>query len=162
IVFTLLGMTLVGCQPGVSPILAATCSSKFEATVYQGPSAGTKLTGDFDMRISSIDEGTALVHRADNNDIQVSGQGNRQSINLVFNVGDQQYLSGSGAGELPIYECAGVWGGGFTGPQGGDSGDWIVRGGQIGNGDLPPITEFKCGEGLGNLCMCKGAADCAD
>src|SRR4051812_27685618 len=97
IVFGMLGMTLVGCQPGVSPILAATCSTDFEATVYQGPSKGTKLAGDFDLRISSIGELSGMLHTGDNKDVKVTGQANGHAINLVFNVGDQQYIFGSGA-----------------------------------------------------------------
>src|SRR3954471_8700775 len=116
LLFGTLGMTLVGCQPGVSPILAATCTTNFEATVYQGPSAGTKLTGDFNLRISSIGELSGVLHTADDKDVTVTGQANGHALNLVFNVGDQQYIFGSGAAQLPVYECASVWGGGFTGP----------------------------------------------
>jgi hypothetical protein len=90
--------------------------------------------------------------------IPLTGQANGRAVNLIFRLEGEQYLFGTGTSTEPLYTCSGVLGGGFTGPQLGDSGDWLARGEGL---PTEPI-EFRCGQELGNYCECQGVEDCGD
>ena len=100
----------------------------FDATVRQGPSAGTEVSGDLTIEISA--DGTLsgdLKPASGGADITVTGQATGRAINLAFDLGKisgvEQYLFGVGtvAGDI----CDSPTGGPFVGPQPGDSGDWL-------------------------------------
>lgn len=159
LLFTLLALSLAACQPGLLPVTTINCSSDFEATVYQGPSQGLALIGKLTFNLDSTGDLRGWLRTDDGQELKVVGQAHGRAISLMFNVGSQQYVFGTGTGEYAIHSCSGVWGGGFTGPTPGDSGDWLTR-----SGDGVPVEpiEFSCGQTLGNLCRCEGTADCVD
>lgn len=185
----LTALLATACQPQIVAVDAVTCFSDFEATVQQGPSAGLTVQGKLYF---TLDHSGALSGAVANNDgtaIPVVGQANGRAINLTFQVGEQKFLFGVGAAEQPIYQCSGYWGGGFTGPEPGDSGDWLAADGQNildpnfegvqagvinaaeinpGAGETIDITlpgapsgtiNFSCGE---TACTCEEGQDCVD
>jgi hypothetical protein len=155
---TLLALNLTACQVNIAPVAAANCTSDFEATVYHGPNQGLSLQGQLRFRLDAMGALNGELTTADGQKIDATGQTYGQAINLLLTVGADQYVFGTGTASDPIYTCTGVWGGGFTGPQPGDSGDWLTRP----TGDPVMPVEFTCGQGLGNLCQCDGTADCVD
>jgi hypothetical protein len=157
-IMSLLALYLTACQVNIAPVAATTCTSDFEATVYQGPSQGLSLHGQLRFRLDSTGMLDGQLTTTDGQEINATGQANGQAINLMLTVGEEQYVFGTGTASDPVYTCNGVWGGGFTGPQPGDSGDWLTR--TIGDPNIP--IEFTCGRQLGNLCQCEGTVDCVD
>ena len=108
------------------------CIAQFEATVRQGPDAGTAYVGTLAIGIwpsGAIDEGVMAMD--DGTSISVVGQAEGHAVNLLFTVADGQYLFGVGTSESNLADCNGVlegtMGGLFVGPQPGESGDWIIR-----------------------------------
>ena len=84
------------------------------------------LTGQLGMTIYPLGQVRGSLATATGDAIAVSGQVNQQAINLVFTVGKEQYVFGTGTGTRPIYTCDGTMGGPFAGPQPGDLGDWVT------------------------------------
>jgi hypothetical protein len=121
----LLLLTVAACQPVIAP--PTTCVGDFEATVYSGPSAGLSLQGALSINLDAAGNLTGQLTTAAGQEVRVVGQAMGRMISLVFFVGENQYIFGAGASENPLYQCTGVFGGGFTGPQPGDSGDWECR-----------------------------------
>jgi hypothetical protein len=115
-------LTVAACQPVLAP--PATCVIDFEATVYSGPSAGLSLQGPLSINLDAAGNLTGQLTTADGQAVRVAGQAMGRMISLVVFVGENQYIFGTGASENPLHQCSGVLGGGFTGPQPGDSGDW--------------------------------------
>lgn len=102
------------------------CMQEFTATVRQGPSAGTTLTGILQLpatETGAIDNGVLWL--ADEESVDVVGQATGRLIGLVFTVADGQTIYGTGVMENALAECGGGMGGTFSGPTEGDSGDWI-------------------------------------
>jgi hypothetical protein len=124
IISALCVLMLAGCAPGIMAVAPTQCGGDLEATVYHGPSAGTKLKGKLDFQIDAAGSLEGSLVTEDGGAIPVVGQVNGRAVNLVFEVSEEHYIFGVGAGEAPIYQCTGYMGGGFTGPQPGDSGDW--------------------------------------
>ncbi|MFN8443734.1 MAG: hypothetical protein U0175_23350 [Caldilineaceae bacterium] len=177
--FCILG--LAACQPGIAPTRAIACNTQFEATVHHGPNAGMAVTGTLLFALNYQGEISGVVATNDGNEIVTSGQANGRAINLTFKVGDRKYLFGVGSAENPIYTCSGYWGGSFTGPEPGDSGDWLASdgvdvtiqtqdttidpnislntgSGTLTNGGSPDIPQnFTCGE---YTCRCDTTDDC--
>jgi hypothetical protein len=115
----------------------------FSAEVRQGPSAGTALKGFLTLpRIESgtIDHAVLIPINDDNTlgqTIPVSGQVNGRAISLLFVIGDSAYLYGTGTMSAPLTDAPTMgddgklsapfaMGGPFVGPNGGDTGDWII------------------------------------
>lgn len=119
-------LILTACQATGAPVAATNCSSHFEATVRQGPNTGLALVGELGMTIDQLGRVQGALATENGDAIAVSGQVNQQAINLVFTVGEQQYVFGTGTGTQPIYTCDGMLGGPFAGPQPGDMGDWVT------------------------------------
>lgn len=119
-------LILTACQATGAPTTAVTCRSHFEATVRQGPNTGLALVGELGMTIDPLGRVQGALATETGDAIAVSGQVNQQAINLVFTVGEQQYVFGTGTGTAPIYTCDGMLGGPFAGPQPGDLGDWVT------------------------------------
>jgi hypothetical protein len=155
----LLTVSLAACQVNIIPATATSCTSDFEATVHHGPNQGLSLQGQLRFRLDTTGALRGQLTTTDGQQINATGQATGQAINLILTVGTEQYVFGTGTASDPVYTCQGVWGGGFTGPQPGDSGDWLTR--TIGDPNQVP-ADFKCGQELGNLCQCVGTADCVD
>lgn len=118
----LLGLTACGTTSSVTE--AAKCTGDFEATVYQGPSAGLSLIGPLSLQVDATGNLTGSLAASDGALIEVTGQAIGRSINLVFNLGEDKRIFGVGSLENDIRGCKGLAGGPFTGPKPGDSGDW--------------------------------------
>jgi hypothetical protein len=68
--------------------------------------------------------GAATPTAGSTTSVPVVGQSTGRAINLLFTVGDGQYLFGVGTMEHDLATCDGAMGGPFVGPQPGDAGDW--------------------------------------
>lgn len=109
------------------------CSMAFEATVGVGPNTGLALTGDLVFEIApdgQIPQGWLIPDSGA--PIPVSGQVQGRSIGLLFQVGEDQAIFGTGVAGGDLSQCDGTWdgdlGGPFAGPASGDLGDWRRKG----------------------------------
>ena len=117
-------MSLTACSGAASVAETIQCTVDFEATVYQGPSAGLSLAGPLALQVDATGNLTGALTTNDGTSIQLSGQAVGRSINLFFDLGNGKHLFGVGSLENDMQACKGVGGGPFTGPEPGDSGDW--------------------------------------
>jgi hypothetical protein len=117
-------LALTGCSAASSAAETIKCTGNFEATVYQGPSAGLSLVGPLALEVDATGNLTGALTTSNGTFVQVSGQAIGRSINLVFDLGQDKHIFGVGSLENNMGECQGVGGGPFTGPEPGDSGDW--------------------------------------
>lgn len=129
ILFTLMGLlmmvlSLAGCGAASAVAETIQCTGDFEATVYQGPSAGLSLVGPLSLQVDATGNLTGALTANDGALVEVTGQAIGRSINLVFNLGEDKRIFGVGSLENDIRDCKGLSGGPFTGPEPGDSGDW--------------------------------------
>lgn len=122
LIVVVLGLTACGAASSVTE--AVKCTGDFEATVYQGPSAGLSLIGPLSLQVDATGNLTGSLTASDGALVEVTGQAIGRSINLVFNLGQDQRIFGVGSLENDIHGCKGLAGGPFTGPKPGDSGDW--------------------------------------
>lgn len=104
------------------------CTSAFEATVHQGPSAGLALTGTLNIVVKDDGALDGQLTLADGSHIATVGQANGRAINLMLTTPAGQAIFGVGTAAQPISQCGGLLGGPFVGPQPGDSGDWVIEG----------------------------------
>lgn len=164
---------LTACQPGFAPTRTVACNTQFEATVHHGPNAGLSVTGTLLFFLDHSGEVSGVVVTGDGREIPTSGQANGRAINLTFQLDEQQYLFGVGSAENPINTCTGYWGGSFTGPASGDSGDWLASDGidatiqadeitfnpnvTLSPAESPDTQNFTCGE---TTCSCGSVEDC--
>jgi hypothetical protein len=117
-------MSLTACSGAASVAETIQCTVDFEATVYQGPSAGLSLAGPLALQVDATGNLTGALTTNDGTSIQLSGQAVGRSINLFLDLGNGKHIFGVGSLENNIQECKGAIGGPFTGPEPGDSGDW--------------------------------------
>lgn len=103
------------------------CSIAFAATVNAGPSLGTELLGTLRFRIDPAGALEGELETEDGTSIPVTGSADMNAINLAFALGEDQTIFGVGTSDQPVAECTGTFGGPFTGPAEGDSGDWLAR-----------------------------------
>lgn len=110
--------------------IVLTCSMGFEAAVRQGPSAGVVLLGELSFAVERSGVLTGEFALEDGQTIPVVGQVTGRLIGLVFDLGQEQYVWGTGMGLNPIVseDCGGALGGTFAGPADGDLGDWKPKG----------------------------------
>jgi hypothetical protein len=118
-----------------------TCSTAFEVTIYEGPSAPLMLAGGLTLQIEPSGSFSGALTRAVPNadeletlgvlpagDIPVVGQVNGHAINLLFDLGEGQYVFGVGTAQSDLNTCdgdiPGRIGGPAVGPGPGDRGDW--------------------------------------
>jgi hypothetical protein len=121
-------LMLSACQPRTTPPDSSesiACGGRFEAIVRQGPSAGLALVGQLVVQAEPSGRAKAVLTLRDGTTVPATGHVNGQAINLVFVVRQDTYLFGVGTSQRDFYECAGVWGGPFVGPELGDMGDWL-------------------------------------
>jgi hypothetical protein len=109
------------------------CQFPFEATVLQGQSKGTSVSGDMTLNIDQDGGFTGTLVRTDKTEVPVSGQITGRAINLVMElarVTDDSagsYVYGTGVALNPIMgdpDCGGPLGGTFAGPKSNDLGSW--------------------------------------
>ena len=135
---------------------AELCYADFEATVRQGPSTGLEQNGILVLRVEAdgkIDEGSLIA--AEGPAVTVVGQMDGRAVNLLFEVGEGQFLYGVGVLQNDIEggcqaALNGAMGGPFVGPELGDSGDWALC-------CCPrPANDFTCPE---HLPPCRACAE---
>jgi len=107
--------------------------SGFEATVRQGLSEGKSFAGSLALQ-EDADGGLSGTFASTDGKTtaQVVGQANGHAINLAIDLGNKQYLFGTGTMWNTFSECSGAMGGPFVGPQICDIGDWSVNPGPPG------------------------------
>lgn len=121
----LLAITLTACDAAVAQ--AQGCTMDFEASVRQGPDAGILLVGNLSFKIDGNGRLSGALVTKDGRQIAASGQTVGQAISLIFNLDTDQHIFGTGTLEHDVQECSGVMGGSLTGPNAGDSGDWLGK-----------------------------------
>ena len=117
-----LALGLTACAGSTASTIA--CSGDFEATVHQGKNAGLSLVGKLSLQIQPSGSISGALATDDNLNVLVTGYAINQALNMVFDLGNGQYIFGVGSAQNDIRACKGVAGGPFTGPEPGDSGDW--------------------------------------
>jgi hypothetical protein len=136
----LLALALVGgCDTGAAvatPVSGTTvggCQYKFDATVRQGPSVGLNLRGRLTLMQQTpgdlvhavglvVPEGEADAAHA----VPVQALLASPALTLTFTLPDGSAITGTGTMEAPLSDCRGTMDGGFTGPAGADTGDWLA------------------------------------
>jgi hypothetical protein len=83
------------------------CMTTFEATIRQGPRAGTTFRGVLDLTVDPV------------------GRINEASISLQMDLGPGGTIYGVGVARADVRLCAGRMGGPFVGPLEGEAGDWV-------------------------------------
>jgi hypothetical protein len=102
------------------------CEFAFEATVYEGPSAGLALVGSLQFDLDPDGGLTGVFALEDGSEALVAGQVAGRAVNLIFDLGDERYIYGVGTALYNVRDedCGGALGGPLVGPEPGDSGDW--------------------------------------
>jgi hypothetical protein len=104
------------------------CPTQFEATVQSGPDKGLSLTGVLKLN----DEGSrvaGVLEAAGGLKVAVQGRLTGNKIQLTFDLGNNQFINGSGQTQKSKSDlkCVNVTGGGtLSGPKAGDTGDWLI------------------------------------
>ncbi len=98
----------------------------FEAFVRQGPNAGVALVGSMRIQADAHGSAQATLNQVSGPQITAVGQVEGRGIHLAFDLGGGKTVYGVGTLQYDIHECRGNLGGPFTGPDGGDSGDWLA------------------------------------
>jgi hypothetical protein len=98
----------------------------FEATIRQGPRAGTELRGVLDVTIGpsgAIDRGTFALD--DGRAIPVAGQVTGRAVSLLMELGAGGTIYGVGTSLADLRHGVSRVGGPFAGPLPGEAGDWV-------------------------------------
>ncbi|MCA9839660.1 MAG: hypothetical protein KC422_22325 [Trueperaceae bacterium] len=119
------------------------CMTAFEATIHEGPSAGTTLIGKLGFAVDDAgmlsgmlynDEGSIVANGAlevADNQLPVMGQVNGLAVNLAIPLGGENYVFGVGTSTMSLADCQGIYqgvmGGPAVGPASGDQGDWVSK-----------------------------------
>jgi hypothetical protein len=120
----LVAILLAGCAPASSSAQGTPCTMNFEATVRQGPDAGTAYTGTLKLTSGANGSLSGVLTQQNGGQVQVAGQANGRAINLIVDLGGGKHLFGVGTLENDFSQCKGAVGGPLVGPQSGDTGDW--------------------------------------
>jgi hypothetical protein len=103
------------------------CKTGLIVGINTGPSAGTDLSGDFELYVQpDLNFTGTLKLKKDGGIVNVNGQGSGRGIDMIFTAGKDQLLFAHGVLERDIYNCQGISGGTLTGPKHGDTGDWTT------------------------------------
>jgi hypothetical protein len=100
---------------------------RFQGAIRQGPNAALAFIGDLHLAIAESSSFQGTLTREDRTVITTTGQVDGQAIHLVFDLGNDAFVFGVGTLQNRISASQGVAGGLLTGPQPGDSGDWVGR-----------------------------------
>ena len=119
-------LALVACQNDPKDSATA-CSLDFAASVNAGPSMGTELAGTLRLDLAADGTLSGELSQEDGSTVEVVGSANGYAINLAFTLSADAVIYGVGTSDMPVAECTGTFGGPFTGPAEGDSGDWLAR-----------------------------------
>jgi hypothetical protein len=122
-------------QPG-----ARTCWTYFVIAINSGPHAGVSLVGTLTLNIEASGKATgvlengpmAVVATGDlqlpSNEVKVVGEVHGHAVNLAFDLGDPNYVMGTGTSVDDLDTCngaiPGVIGGPAVGPAFLDAGEW--------------------------------------
>ncbi len=100
------------------------CQGAFQATVTSGSDTGLSLRGDlaFTIAPSGSLSGTLDEENGEGSGVPVSGGVSGGTITLVFALGGDSQISGSG----PFAGCSGTGAGTLRGPAPNDQGNWGV------------------------------------
>jgi len=105
----------------------ATCQMTVQALTSAGPSFGQAYAGLLEITIAedgAIDSGNFTPEGGIA--APVVGQADGRALSLRVTFADGQALVLTGTGENAIDVCSGALSGGFSGPQLGDTGSWII------------------------------------
>lgn len=119
-------LSLIACNRDAKDSATA-CSLDFAASVNSGPSVGTELAGTLRLDLSADGTLAGELTGEDGSTVDVVGSADGYAINLAFTLAEDAIIFGVGTSDMPVAECTGTFGGPFTGPQEGDSGDWLAR-----------------------------------
>lgn len=102
------------------------CTSDFEASVRQGPSAPLTLRGT--LNLTGDTEGAIgfMVPMGTSTQVPVNAQFIGSEIALRFHLADGSVIKGQGPAGSTLAQCTGQMTGNLSGPKAGDSGDWIA------------------------------------
>lgn len=123
-----------GAQAVASPVATPVrpgpgqCRFPFDGTVYRGPDAGLRLSGELTLTIGAGGDTTGVLVGATGQQTRMVGQVLGRSLTVLFALGGGRFLSGLGTADSPIAGCAfTVLFGPFVGPRPDDSGTWDYR-----------------------------------
>jgi len=104
---------------------AVHCQFSFHARVYQGPDTGLELAGDLTLTIDPSGSHRGVLTQPDGSGVSVVGQVTGQSLTVLFDLGDNRFISGLGTADSDIRACSfTTLLGPFVGPDPADSGTW--------------------------------------
>jgi hypothetical protein len=163
LVIGLIMVMLAGCggtsETTPTPAAAAKvagCQYKFDATVREGPSAGTNVGGTLVLVQAKPDDAGSFKGAVVPPGVQVAGaqfvpvtaQVNGKDVTLTFSLADGSQITGTGTTEAGIGDCRGTMSGSFTGPKANDKGDWL------GGAALTNICTAEIGRSIGiDMCI---------
>ena len=120
-------VTLVGAgQFSTSAQTTIECAGPFEASIYQGPDADTSFHGTLALTIEESGSTTGTFTLGDGTAVNVTGQIMGRAVSLVFDMGNDDFIFGTGASLNSFDGCNTYAGGPLVGPSGGSSGDWAL------------------------------------
>ena len=124
---------LLACSPGTDTAAAAypTCEFEFEATITEGPDAGTSLVGTLHIAdLSALQAGGAFGELVvSETERYMVGATVGDTIDLWFVLHDGSVIHGVGDMPTSLADCAGATvEGSAEGPAADDKGDWFAVG----------------------------------
>src|SRR5919198_1404969 len=81
------------------------CQLPFHAQVHQGPDTGVELAGDLTLTIDPSGSYRGVLTQPDGSGVPVVGQVVGQSLTVLFDLGDDQFISGLGTADSDIRAC---------------------------------------------------------
>ena len=96
----------------------------FEATVLEGKNKGLAMEGHLTLQADAGGNLQIQLKTNDGKTVKGGGQVLGHAINLYFDLGNDQYIFGTGTLENSFADCKGTLGGTFAGPDRSDSGGW--------------------------------------
>lgn len=96
----------------------------FTGTVRLGPDMGAVWQGLLTLSVAADGTLAGTLEQPTGETIIVSGTAIGQSITLIFDLGDGNYVIGTGGLNRNIHDHPTIMGGTLSGPNEGDIGDW--------------------------------------
>jgi hypothetical protein len=98
----------------------------FDFHVRQGPGAGLHLSGDLKLDVDPAGAISGSWRLVDQSIVQVVGQATGRAVNLMLMLSDGRRVFGVGTADFPLGGGSTIIGGVGTGPNEGDSADWLI------------------------------------